>query len=88
MNISDNKILERRVSRLERQLIKNEGYDKRELGEKAMRAVEAVSKAADLVSQINISLDYDNNPALLEWKAIESSLNDMIVRINRLGFKL
>jgi len=88
MSISDNKILEKRVSRLERQLTKNESYNKRELGEKAMRAVEAVSKAADLVSQINISLDYDDNPASLEWKDIESSLNDMIVKINRLGFKL
>ena len=80
--------LETRVSRLERLLKTNEAHDRDELGLKAMNAVEALSKASDLVSQIAIALDYDDSPQTQEWQSIEDKLNDIIVKVNKLGFKL
>ena len=53
-----------------------------------MNAVESLSKASDLVSQIVIALDYDDSPQVQEWKSIEDKLNDIIVNVNKLGFKL
>lgn len=80
--------LEERINRLENILKTNEGFNRDELGLKAMNAVESVSKASDIISQIVISLDYENDPLMGEWKSIEDKLNDIIVKINKLGFKL
>lgn len=80
--------LEQRISKLERLLKVNEVHDRDELGLKAMNAVESLSKASDLVSQIVIALDYDDNPQAQEWQSIEDKLNDIIVNVNKLGFKL
>ena len=80
--------LETRVSRLERLLKTNEAHDRDELGLKAMNAVEALSKASDLVSQIAIALDYDDSPQTQGWQSIEDKLNDIIIKVNKLGFKL
>lgn len=80
--------LDTRVSRLERLLKTNEAHDRDELGLKAMSAVEALSKASDLVSQIAIALDYDDSPQTQEWQSIEDKLNDIIIKVNKLGFKL
>ena len=82
------KKLEYRISKLERLLKVNEVHDRDELGLKAMNAVESLSKASDLVSQIAIALDYDGNPQAQEWQSIEDKLNDIIVKVNKLGFKL
>ena len=82
------KRLEFRVAKLEKLLKVNEVHDRDELGLKAMSAVEALSKASDLVSQIAIALDYDDDPQTQEWQSIEDKLNDIIVKLNKLGFKL
>ena len=83
-----NKKLEYRIAKLESLLKVNEAHDRDELGLKAMRAVEALSKASDLMSQIAIALEYEDNPQTQEWQSIEDKLNDMIVKVNKLGFKL
>lgn len=83
-----NKKLEAKVAKLERLLKINEEHDRDELGLKAMRAAEALSKASDLVSQITIALDYDDDPQVKEWRSIEDKLNDMLVKLNKLSFKL
>lgn len=80
--------LENRISKLERCLISNEAHDRDELGFKAMNAAEAVSKASDLVSQIVIALDYDNDPKTPDWRSLEDKLNDILVKLNKLSFKL
>lgn len=82
------KKLEARIAKLEKLLKVNEVHDRDELGLKAMRAAEALSKASDLVSQITIALDYDDNPQMKEWQSIEDKLNDMLVKLNKLSFKL
>lgn len=82
------KKLESRIAKLERLLKVNEDHDRDELGLKAMTAVESLSKASDLVSQIAIALEYDDSPQAPEWKSIEDKLDDMIVNVNKLGFKL
>lgn len=83
-----NKKLETRVAKLEKLLKINEAHDRDELGLKAMRAAEALSKASDLVSQIAIALDYDDSPQMQEWQSIEDKLNDVLVKLNKLSFKL
>lgn len=83
-----NKKLETRVAKLEKLLKINEAHDRDELCLKAMRAAEALSKASDLVSQIAIALDYDDNNQMQEWKFIEDKLNDVLVKLNKLSFKL
>lgn len=83
-----NKKLEAKVAKLEKLLKINESHDRDELGLKAMHAAEALSKASDLVSQITIALDYDDNPQMKEWQSIEDKLNDMLVKLNKLSFKL
>ena len=65
-----------------------ESYDRNELQLKAMHAVDALSKASDLVSQIVISLDYDASTKTQEWRSLEDRLNYIIAKINKLGFKL
>lgn len=80
--------LEQRVAKLETLLKINEAHDRDELGLKTMNAVESLSKASDLVSQIAIALEYDDSPQAPEWKSIEDKLNDIIVNVNKLGFKL
>lgn len=80
--------LESRIAKLEKLLKVNEVHDRDELGLKAMSAVEALSKASDLVSQIAIALDYDDSPQVQEWQSIEDKLNGIIVKVNKLGFKL
>ena len=82
------KKLEAKVAKLEKLLKINESHDRDELGLKAMHAAEALSKASDLVSQITIALDYDDNPQMKEWQSIEDKLNDMLVKLNKLSFKL
>ena len=82
------KKLEAKVAKLEKLLKINESHDRDELGLKAMRAAEALSKASDLVSQITIALDYDDNPQMKEWQSIEDKLNNMLVKLNKLSFKL
>lgn len=83
-----NNKLEAKISRLESILKIKESYDRDELQLKAMRAVEALSKASDLVSQITISLDYDDSTKMQEWQSLEDKLNNIIAKINKLGFKL
>ena len=83
-----NNKLEAKISMLERLLKIKESYDRDELQLKAMHAVEALSKASDLVSQITISLDYDDSAQMQEWRSLEYRLNDIITKINKLGFKL
>ena len=80
--------LENRITRLEKQLLVNENYDKNKLGEMAMRAIEAAVKSADLVSQIRITLDNEGGKFASNWKSIEDDLNNIIIRLNKLGFKL
>lgn len=82
------KKLEAKVAKLEKLLKINESHDRDELGLKAMHAAEALSKASDLVSQITIALDYDDNPQMKDWQSIEDKLNDMLVKLNKLSFKL
>ena len=50
-----------------------------------MRAVEALSKATDLVSQVAIALDYDDSNQAKECKAIEDRLNNIIAKLNKLS---
>lgn len=83
-----NNKLEAKISRLESILKIKESYDRDELQLKAMQAVEALSKASDLVSQITISLDYDDSTKTQEWRYLEGRLNNIIAKINKLGFKL
>lgn len=83
-----NNKLEAKISRLESILKIKESYDRDELQLKAMQAVEALSKALDLVSQITISLDYDDSTKTQEWRSLEDRLNYIIAKINKLGFKL
>ena len=84
-----NKKLEAKVSRLEKLLKISESHDRDELQLKAMRAVEALSKATDLVSQIVIALDFDDDShQMQEWQSLEHVLNDIIKNVNKLGFKL
>ena len=83
-----NNKLEAKISRLESILKIKESYDRDELQLKAMQAVEALSKASDLVSQITISLDYDDSTKMQEWQSLEDRLNNIIAKINKLGFKL
>lgn len=83
-----NNKLEAKISRLESILKIKESYDRDELQLKAMQAVEALSKASDLVSQITISLDYDDSTKTQEWQYLEDRLNNIIAKINKLGFKL
>ena len=66
----------------------SESHDRDELQLKAMRAVEALSKAADLVSQVAIALDYDDNTQTQEWQSLEYNLNGMIKKLNKLSFRL
>lgn len=82
------KKLEAKISRLESMLKIKESYDRNELQLKAMHAVDALSKASDLVSQIVISLDYDASTKTQEWRSLEDRLNYIIAKINKLGFKL
>ena len=83
-----NNKLEAKISRLESILKIKESYDRDELQLKAMQAVEALSKASDLVSQITISLDYDDSTNAQEGQSLEDRLNNIIAKINKLGFKL
>ena len=83
-----NNKLEAKISRLESILKIKESYDRDELQLKAMQAVEALSKASDLVSQITISLDYDDSAKMQEWQSLEDRLNGIIAKINKLGFRL
>ena len=80
--------LESRIAKLEKLLKINEAHDRDELGLKAMNAAEALSKASDLISQITIALDYDDHPQMPEWRSIEDKLNDILVKLNKLSFKL
>ena len=83
-----NNKLENRIARLEKLLKINEAHDRDKLGITAMKAVEHVTKASDLISQIVIALNYDDDPLLQEWKSVEDKLNDIVVKLNKLGFKL
>ena len=83
-----NNKLEAKISRLESILKIKESYDRDELQLKVMRAVEALSKATDLVSQVAIALDYDDSHQTQEWQSIEDRLNGIITKINKLAFKL
>ena len=80
--------LESRITKLEKLLKINEAHNRNELGLKAMNAAEALSKASDLISQITIALDYDDHPQMSEWRSIEDKLNDILVKLNKLSFKL
>ena len=80
--------LESRLAKLEKLLKINEAHDRDELGLKAMNAAEALSKASDLISQITIALDYDDDPQTPEWRSMEDKLNDILVKLNKLSFKL
>ena len=80
--------LENRISKLEKLLKINETHDRDSLGIQAMHAAEFVSKASDLISQITIALDYDEDPLMPEWKSLEDKLNDILVKLNKLSFKL
>ena len=80
--------LENRISKLEKLLKINETHDRDSLGIQAMHAAESVSKASDLISQITIALDYDEDPLMPEWKSLEDKLNDILVKLNKLSFKL
>ncbi len=82
------KKLEARIAKLEKLLKMNEVHDRDELGLRAMRALEALTKASELISQITIALDYDDNPQMSEWKSIENKLNDILVKLNKISFKL
>ena len=83
-----NNKLENRITKLEKLLKINEEHDRDRLGITAMKAVEYVTKASDLVSQIIIALNYDDDKLLSEWESVEDKLNDMVVKLNKLGFKL
>lgn len=80
--------LESRIAKLEKLLKINEAHDRDELGLKAMNAAEALSKASDLISQVTIALDYDDDPQMSEWRSMEDKLNDILVKLNKLSFKL
>ena len=84
----NNKKLEARLAKLEKLLKMNEAHDRDELGLKAMNAAEALVKSIDLISQIAIALDYDDSPQMKEWQSIENELNDILVKLNKISFKL
>ena len=82
------KKLEARIKRLENILHCNEEYDRKRLGQMAMNALKSITEAESLVSQIAIALDYDDSDSTDAWESLDNELNDIILKLNKMGFDL